>query len=431
MKHYHDYKRLYKFIAILFLGILALFPIVFSSAQTINELNDKINQKNIDITNLEKEITQYQIEINDLGKQKTSLNVSLKELDLTKKKLSADIAITQNKIDKTNLKIQELSLDIGNKENTIVNNIDVLSLGIKKINEFEQNDLIATLLSENNFTTIWNDVNNINILNDKIIETTTELRQIKSNLEDTRKETTDAKNELLVLKSKLADQKKIVDQNTIEKNKLLTQTKNSEINYQKLLKDRLLKKEAFEKEVEEYESQLKYILNPSLLPGKGVLSWPLENVYVTQLFGVTKDSKRLYASGSHSGVDFRASIGTPVKAVADGVILGVGDTDKDCPYASFGKFIFIKHNNGLSTTYGHLSLIKVSEGQTVKRGDIIGYSGNTGHTTGPHLHLTVYASEAAKMETRPSKACEGRFYTMPIAPTNAYLDPMYYLPPYN
>jgi len=430
MKLYHDYKRLYRFVIILFLGILVLVPIVFSNAQTVDELNNKIGQKNADISKLEQEIAQYQSQINDLGKQKSSLNGSIKQLDLSRKKLNADISVTQSKIDKTNLKIQELSLNINNKKDIISNNIDAISMDIKRMNELEQNDLVETVLSENDFTLIWNDIENMSTLTDILRGTTIELKEAKSNLEDTRKETTDAKNELITLKSKLNDQKKIVDQNTLEKKKLLSQTKNSEALYQKLLKDRLAKKEAFEKEVEGYESQLKFILNPSLLPQKGILSWPLDNVYVTQLFGITKDSKRLYASGSHSGVDFRASIGTPVKSVSDGIVAGVGDTDITCAYASFGKFIFIQHDNGLSTTYGHLSLIKVSNGQRVNRGDIIGYSGNTGHSTGPHLHLTVYAEQAAKMETRPSKACGGRSYTMPIAPTNAYLDPMYYLPSY-
>ena len=430
MKLYHDYKKQSRVFSLFLLGILLVIPFVFSYAQTAQELNEKINQKNADIDKLEKEIKLYQTEIDDLGKQKNSLNVSLKQLDLTQKKLVADIAVTQNKIDKTNFKIKELSLEIDNKGDIISNNIEAISLSIRKMNELEQNDVLATILSENDFTIIWNDIDNMATVSDKIRETIINLKQVRNDLEDTRKETTDAKNELLALKSKLADQKKIVDQNTAEKKKLLTQTKNSEASYQKLLENRLAKKDAFEKELEAYESQLKYILDPSSLPGKGALSWPLDDIYITQLFGVTKDSKRLYASGSHSGVDFRASVGTPVKAVADGIVLGTGNTDIACPYASFGKFIFIKHNNGLSTTYGHLSLIKVSKGDKVERGDVIGYSGNTGHTTGPHLHLTVYASEAAKMETRPSKACEGRFYTMPIAPTNAYLDPMYYLPPY-
>jgi murein DD-endopeptidase MepM/ murein hydrolase activator NlpD len=177
-------------------------------------------------------------------------------------------------------------------------------------------------------------------------------------------------------------------------------------------------------------SDKQFILDPNTLPGSGVLSWPLENVFVTQLFGKTSASKRLYASGSHSGVDFRASVGTPVLAMADGVVSGVGDTDTTCPGASFGKWIFIKYNNGLASAYGHLSLSKVNVGQKVSRGEVVGYSGNTGHTTGPHLHVTVYAKVAAEVKTLPSKSCVGKTLTQPIAPVNAYLDPMYYLPAY-
>ena len=81
--------------------------------------------------------------------------------------------------------------------------------------------------------------------------------------------------------------------------------------------------DALEKELRDYESQLTYILDPSKLPNAGVLSWPLDYIYVTQLFGKTVDSKRLYASGSHSGVDFRAPVGTPVKAMAGGVVLSL------------------------------------------------------------------------------------------------------------
>lgn len=156
--------------------------------------------------------------------------------------------------------------------------------------------------------------------------------------------------------------------------------------------------------------------------------------WLRTIAGKTVDAKRLYVSGSHSGIDFRAAVGTPVYAVADGIVEGVGDTDKTCPRASFGKWVFIRHTNGLSTAYGHLSLIKTTQGQTVKRGDLIAYSGNTGHSTGPHLHLTVYASngvdgeEGARIAQRPSTGCSGKTYTMPLAPTNAYLDPLVYLP---
>jgi len=425
MKHYPDYKKLFN---IIFLVILLIIPIGFSSAQTASEIQNKIAEKDADIKKLEQEITAYQAQLDSLGKQKNSLDKSLKELDLTRKKLNADIAVTENKIDKTNLKIQNLNQDIGAKQNSISNNIKAISLGIKEISEFENGSIVESILSTDDFSLIWNDIDNTMTVREKIRGRIAELKQIKGELEDTRKETIDAKNELLSLKSKLADQKKIVEQNTNAKKKLLEQTKNSEANYQKILQDRIAQKDALEKELRDYESQLKYILDPSKLPKAGVFSWPLDYILVTQLFGKTVDSKRLYASGSHSGVDFRAAVGTPVKAMAGGVVAGMGDTDTQCPGASFGRFVFIKYDNGLSSTYGHLSLVKAKKEERVERGQIVAYSGNTGYSTGPHLHVSVYAPNSAEVKSLPSKSCPGKILTQPIAPINAYLDPLYYLP---
>ncbi len=427
MKLYQDYKKRYKIFFLVLFGILLIFPFVFSYAQMARELNDKINQKNADIENLEREIRQYQEEIEGLDKQQDSLNVSLKQLDLTRKKFIADIAVTQNKIDKTNFKIQELGFEINDKQDTIINNEDAISLSIRQINEFERNDLLATILSESNFTLIWNDIDNMATVSDRLRETTVQLKQVKSNLENTKKKTTDAKNELMALKGKLADQKKIVDQNTAEKKKLLAQTQNSEANYQKLVKEQLAKKLAFEKELRDYESQLEFILDPSKLPSAGVLSWPLDSIFITQQFGAKTGPHRTYASG-HSGTDFRARTPLPTYAMADGVVVDTGDTDVACPGASFGKWVLIKYNNGLSSAYGHLSLIKVVKGQRVSRGRVIGYTGSSGRVTGPHLHISLYVADAVKVETLPSKSCPGRILKQPIAAINAYLDPLYYLP---
>ena len=419
MKLYPVYKKQFRFV--LLIVILIITPFVFSYAQTAQEIRDKIDQKSADIAKLEEQIRIYQIELDGLGKQKNSLSSSIKQLDLTKKKLVIDITVTQNKIDRTNLKIQSLNFDIGNKESSIGNNIDSISLGIRRTNEFEESSLLEIILSVNNFTVIWNDIDNIIALREKIREKILELKQVKIELEDTRKETIDAKNELTMLKSKLGDQQKIVVQNTNEKNKLLAQTKNSEANYQKLVKDQLAKKLAFEKELEGFESQLKFILDPSKIPSGRVLSWPLDSIFVTSPYAPRW-------GGFHRGTDFRASIGTPVKAVADGIVKGVGDTDICCPGASFGKWVFIEHNNGLSSTYAHLSLSKVTVGQQVARGAVIAYSGNTGSSTGPHLHLSLYASSGVKVDSFASKSYIGKTLTQPISATNAYLDPMFYLP---
>jgi murein DD-endopeptidase MepM/ murein hydrolase activator NlpD len=427
MKHYFAYKKQFN-TAFLFFALL--LPLAFLHAQNASDIQNKIGQKNSDIQKLEQEIAGYQTQLDSLGQQKNSLNGSLKQLDLTKKKLNVDSAITQNKIDKTDLTIQNLSSDISVKEDVIKIDTDSIKLEIRNESEFDQESIVESLLSENDFTTAWNDLDNLAALRERLRIDIGKLQQIKGALEDTRNVTIDAKNQLSKLESELSDQKKIVAQNTDDKNNLLKQTKNSEANYQKLLKDRIAKRDAFEKELSDYEAQLRFIVDPTKLPPGRVLSWPLAKIFITQLFGKTADSKRLYASGTHSGVDFRASIGTPVMAMADGTVLGVGDTDTTCYGASFGKFVFIQYGNGLSSTFGHLSLIKANEGQKVKTGDVVGYSGATGHVTGPHLHVSLYASQAVKMATSASLACGGRISRIPAAPMNAYLDALTYLPPY-
>ncbi|MFA5770857.1 MAG: peptidoglycan DD-metalloendopeptidase family protein [Patescibacteria group bacterium] len=399
-------------------------------AQTASELQNKITDKSKEIEALEKEIDSYRKQLDTVGKEANTLSRAIKELDLNRKKLTVDIKVTENKIYVTNLRIQELSKQIVGKENNIDENKLALQSGLKNIQELDANNNVELLLSQNNFFDAWKQIESIQEFQNKVRDKILSLREIKKDLEDSRSEEEKAKMELVELKAKLADQKKIVDQNAKEKQQLLTKTKNKESNYKKLLAQKEASMKAFEDELRNYEEKLKFILDPSKLPGQGILSWPLDNIYITQKFGKTVAAKRLYVSGSHSGVDFRASMGTPVKAAASGIVEGTGNTDLICPGSSFGKWIFIRHGNGLATTYSHLSLIKVNVGDRVLTGQIIGYSGNTGYSTAPHLDLKVYASDGVKVENRPSKSCGGKVYTMPVAAINAYLDPFDYLPAY-
>ena len=86
----------------------------------------------------------------------------------------------------------------------------------------------------------------------------------------------------------------------------------------------------------------------------------------------------------HYGQDFSVPYGTEVYATGDGTVIESGWNS-----GGFGNFIVIDHGYGLQSTYGHLSQIKVSKGMNIKRGDLIGLSGNTGTSSGPHLHYQI------------------------------------------
>ncbi|KAB1989185.1 MULTISPECIES: M23 family metallopeptidase [Streptomyces] len=105
---------------------------------------------------------------------------------------------------------------------------------------------------------------------------------------------------------------------------------------------------------------------------------PITGSYVSTGY---QASSALWSSGSHTGVDFHAATGTPVHAVGAGTIVTAGDG------GAYGNQVVIKMHDGTYTMYGHLSSIGVSVGQTVTPGQQIGLSGDTGNTTGPHLHF--------------------------------------------
>lgn len=85
----------------------------------------------------------------------------------------------------------------------------------------------------------------------------------------------------------------------------------------------------------------------------------------------------------HAGVDISCHYGQQVIAPADGIVTFAG------PYNGYGRMIEVDHGNGMTTRYGHLSGVTVTEGESVHKGEIIGYVGLTGRSTGPHLHYEV------------------------------------------
>ncbi|MDR0224377.1 M23 family metallopeptidase [Myroides sp. TSA_177.3] len=87
----------------------------------------------------------------------------------------------------------------------------------------------------------------------------------------------------------------------------------------------------------------------------------------------------------HSGMDFSVNIGTPIYATGDGRV-----TRANNQLSGYGNLIEVEHGYGYQTRYAHLSKYNVKQGQTVKRGDIIGYAGSTGRSSGPHLHYEVH-----------------------------------------
>ncbi len=114
--------------------------------------------------------------------------------------------------------------------------------------------------------------------------------------------------------------------------------------------------------------------------------WPVVG-RITSSFGERLDP--FNGEGAfHAGIDIGTTFGAPVRAAADGVVTKASFGD------GYGREVTIDHGNGIQTLYGHLSGFAVTEGQQVKRGQVIGYVGSSGRSTGPHLHYEVLIRNA-------------------------------------
>ena len=109
---------------------------------------------------------------------------------------------------------------------------------------------------------------------------------------------------------------------------------------------------------------------------------PIANYTFTSAFGVRSDPFRGYAA-MHAGVDLASPTGTPIYATADGIV------DRAEWFGGYGNMVEIDHGKGIATRYGHMSRISAHPGERIKRGELIGYVGSTGRSTGSHLHYEV------------------------------------------
>jgi peptidoglycan DL-endopeptidase CwlO len=416
------------FIAIVATGSLYLAP-HGAGAATPDEIRNQIEAHNSQIKALEAEIAKYQQQLNAVGAQKNTLQSAVNALALSQKQLASKIKVTETNISWANKQIRDLTLSIGDKEVAISTDHQAIANALRTIHQTDNLSLVAQVISADNVSDAWKAADEMVQFNRALDANIAELRSARVVLTDNRDKVNAEKAKLVALQNELAVQNKSIEVSKAAQQKLLTETKNQESAYQGLIAQKRAQQAQFEQQLYQYEAQLKAALDPSTIPGarSGVLAYPIANPRVTQYFGKTVDAIRLYVSGTHGGVDFGAPIGTPIKAALTGTVVDTvsGATKSGCQY---GKFVLIRHPNGLTTIYGHLSHVYVQPGTAVGTGQVIGLSGDTGYATGPHLHFGVYATSGVKVvdaSALGSVNCAG-VKTVAASPT-AYLNPFSYL----
>lgn len=354
------------------------------SQKQIHELQSKLSGIQSDAKKLKEQITaaksgaaNLETEIQNLEYETTLLSTRIKTMETLINQL--DVLYEQQ-----GQQIEELSLKEA-EEQKIFDNMLRMSYMYGSDTYFHLlfgSENIGDFLSRVDFIVYHFRANN-NVLE--------RLSETKASLEKTREEQKNSKDESVVYKSQLEQDKKEYDAKIAEANQKKTQYMADAANAESLYEKKLAETNAINAEIKAlYEEQRKNNTASSNAAYSGTMGYPLPSSYTTVSSGfITRTSPISGKTENHNGLDLPAPRGTSIYAADAGKVVIARHS------SSWGNYVTIDHGGGIMTLYAHASSLNVTVGQTVKKGDTIAYVGSTGWSTGNHLHFTVYKNGVA------------------------------------
>lgn len=324
---------------------------------------------------------------NELKNQLSGLTNDLSALQKQISLLDSQIEAQQDEIDAQEELLTELTQMIADKtieleesERQQAEQYTQLRSRLRYMVEHGTTSSLSILLSSDSFSDFLNRyeiIRQISLRDENLFEQLKAIRDKvlteKRELEDTKKEAEDTKAQMEANKAELEAQ---MEAKRKQMESIQLAQKNVKDAYTAMIEteDELMAQ--YKKAAAEYAAQSTYV--------GGTFMWPLPagNNVVTCKYGMRTHpitGKRKL----HTGVDLRAATGTKVYAANKGTVTTSGYS------SAWGNYIIISHGGGITTLYAHLSKRSVSKDDKVKQGDIIGYSGNTGYSTAPHLHFEI------------------------------------------
>ncbi len=406
-------------------SLVALFTYKMQFLQTVNY------KQNLALKDLRKKYTKFtnavislrkELDVEDTNFTDTDLNIEIQIKKVTKllELLEYDIAaINGNKKIKNDHKLVEIKSKLKsiieekeNREKMIIELdiiIESLQDNIDKIYRTSNDEFYI----DSEFTTVFYNKNELNTLENKAFKSSPSNNKMTKNLSKTVEESIKAITELKMLSYDLAMKKEegkffyqinkdtklstinMLDSRIEFLEKLFSKTR--AVDLAKLNKiddsneiggplvptgsDEELSNKIFEKSKKFDVLRKRFLSVP--------LSAPIKTYYITSGYGVRKDpyTKR---RAFHKGIDLGAPWGSDIKVTAAGEVSFVGN------YGSYGKSVFVNHGFGIQTRYAHLSKIFVNVGQVLSLGEVVGKIGNTGRSTGKHLHYEIKVNNKAR-----------------------------------
>lgn len=379
-------------------GFLAMILPLFAEEPdqaVVNNLNSQIDAQRAKIDELTAKINEYSSSIKASQKASASLNTQVSILNNQIGKTNLEISLKEAEAEKLQLEIEQTNNQILVTQQDLATNQDRLADIIRLIGRYEDRDEINILLANDSFSDFYDQLKYSTDLQEEMQRTANRIKENAAKLADQKTALDQQKAELDGTLEELDATNQQLTVKKADKNLLLAQTKQSEKKYQALLAELKAAQSAANSQVAALEKQLRAELAKKGSAEKynslttASLIWPTATHRITATF---HDPTYPYIStlGQHSGLDLGVAKGTPVMAADDGYVAKVAVGTK-----WYGTYIMIIHGGSITTLYAHLNSALVAQDQYVTQGQVIGYSGNTGFSSGPHLHFEVRSNGVA------------------------------------
>ena len=352
-----------------------------------------------EIERLEQQAKLYRQNIASEHSKADSLNKEISILQNQINNLKTQINITARKIDGTLLEINNVTNEISVTQGRIEYQKSAIGELLLEVYKQDRESLFVAVMKNANISDFLNRIQQTANVGESLLTLVGDLRDTKDAYENQKSALEGKKKEFENLNYKRVTQRSSLEGTQKEKDSLLKTTKGKEAEYKKLLEEVEIKQSLFFTEMKELETKIiqggLYILRVEAknLPKKGIklFQWPEDDYRITQGYGCTSyarcGSRRgPYGGAIHNGIDMASGYGSPIKVIGDGEVIANGTND------GWGNWVAVKHPPyDLVSIYGHMSAFEfVRVGTQVRTGDIIGYEGNTGFSTGSHVHLSLY-----------------------------------------
>jgi len=367
--------------------IFSLSAISSTRAASLNDLQKKQSEINKNISDNAKKVSEKKEEIKQTSNDIAGLDKNITEAE-------AKINDTQSKISDTENQIKDKEDDISKKNAELAKQEEDQRETVRTLYENGNVDVLFLIIGSNTLSEVIDQSHYLETLQDKIESIIKEVNRLKSELEKQKNELEGKKKELSNLEEQQKAYKYGLDQSKAQKNRILADAQSDK----KTLEAQIAESQKMNSQV---QSQINSIL-ASMNKGDGRsvaardrgtsavgFMWPMDYKYISCYYGESTPFQSF-----HSGIDLVSIAGTPVYAAGDGTVTVVADMMSGGSYYGYGKYIVIGHNARFSSLYGHLMGFATNVGAEVKKGDVIGYEGSTGWSTGPHLHFEIWDNGA-------------------------------------